>query len=72
MTSYPASVISVTLGQPAFLEYMGLANGQGIVTGNLLNVVGACSGVFQAGAAIGTIATAVVMDKVGIWSCEMQ
>lgn len=62
--SYPASVISVTLGQPAFLEYMGLANAQGKFTGNLLNVEGATSGVFQAGAAVGTIATAIILDRV--------
>lgn len=61
---YPASVISVTLGQPAFLEYMGLANAQGKVVGNLLNTEGATSGVFQAGAAVGTIVTAIVLDTV--------
>lgn len=43
---------------------MGLANAQGKVTGNLLNTEGATSGVFQAGAAVGTIATAVVLDRV--------
>jgi hypothetical protein len=43
---------------------MGLANSKGVVTGNLLNTEGATSGVFQAGAAVGTIATAVVMDHV--------
>lgn len=58
-------MISVTLGQPAFLEYMGLANAQGKVTGNLLNIEGATSGIFQAGAAINTILTAIWMDMVG-------
>jgi MFS family permease len=66
---YPASVISVTLGQPAFLTYMGLADAQGRVIGNLLNTEGATSGVFQAGAAVGTIFTAIVMDRFGRRNC---
>lgn len=56
----------MTLGQPSFLEYMGLLGADGKVVGNLLNTVGAMSGVFQAGAAINTILTAVVMDKVRV------
>lgn len=44
---------------------MGLANARGQVTGNLLNIEGATSGIFQAGAAINTIVTAICMDKVG-------
>ena len=64
--SYPASVISVTLGQPSFLAYMGLLDPTtGTVTGNLLNVAGATSGVFQAGAAVGVIVTAIVLDRLG-------
>ena len=66
---YPASVISVTLGQPAFLTYMGLADAQGRVVKNLLNTEGATSGVFQAGAAVGTILTAIVMDRFGRRNC---
>lgn len=46
---------------------MGLLNAEGKVTGDFLNIVGATSGVFQAGAAINTILTAVVLDKVSIW-----
>lgn len=45
---------------------MGLTNAQGKVTGNFLNIVGATSGVFQAGAAINTILTAIVLDMVSI------
>lgn len=45
---------------------MGLLNAEGKVTGNFLNIVGATSGVFQAGAAINTILTAVVLDQVSI------
>lgn len=64
--SYPASVISVTLGQPSFLAYMGLLDPTtSTVTGNLLNVAGATSGVFQAGAAIGVIVTAIELDRLG-------
>lgn len=62
--SYPASVISVTLGQPSFLAYMGLLNAEGKVAGNFLNIEGATSGVFQAGSAVNTILTAIVLDKV--------
>lgn len=62
---YPASVISVTLGQPAFLTYMCLAHAQGHVVKSLLNTEGATSGTFQAGAAAGTIFTAIVMDRFG-------
>lgn len=45
---------------------MGLSNAQGKVTGNFLNIEGATSGVFQAGAAISTILTAIVLDKVSV------
>lgn len=45
---------------------MGLSNAQGKVTGNFLNIGGATSGVFQAGAAINTLLTAGVLDRVSI------
>lgn len=63
--SYPASVISVTLGQPTFLQYMGLLNAEGKITGNLLNTAGAISGIFQAGASLNVILTAIVLDRWG-------
>jgi hypothetical protein len=44
---------------------MGLANAEGKVTGNLLNVAGATSGIFQAGAAINVVLTAIVLDRYG-------
>jgi len=44
---------------------MGLVNAEGKVTGNLLNVAGATSGIFQAGAAINVILTAIVLDRFG-------
>lgn len=74
-TSYPASVISVTLGQPSFLAYMGLLDAQGEVVGSFLNTVGATSGIFQGGAAVNTILTAIVLDRVCFpieWRCQAQ
>lgn len=45
---------------------MGLLDpATGRVTGNLLNIAGATSGVFQAGAAVGVIVTAIVLDRLG-------
>lgn len=43
---YPASIIGVTLAQPAFLEYMGLVDENGL-TSNANSLIGATSGVFQ-------------------------
>ena len=44
---YPSSIIGTTLGQPAFLVYMGLITPEGILTENANNLIGATSGVFQ-------------------------
>jgi hypothetical protein len=43
---YPASIIGTTLGQPAFLIYMGLVNAEGL-TKEAEQLIGAMSGVFQ-------------------------
>lgn len=45
---YPSSIIGTTLGQPAFLLYMGLVTPEGLLAGNANNLIGATSGVFQA------------------------
>jgi hypothetical protein len=44
---YPSSIIGTTLGQPAFLLYMGLITPEGAPTNNSNNLIGATSGVFQ-------------------------
>jgi len=44
---YPASIIGTTLGQPAFLLYMGLITPEGELGNNANNLIGATSGVFQ-------------------------
>ncbi len=44
---YPSSIIGTTLGQPAFLLYMGLIDDKGVETPNANNLIGATSGVFQ-------------------------
>ena len=45
---YSASIIGVTLAQPAFLLYMGLVDATtGALTPNANNLIGATSGVFQ-------------------------
>lgn len=44
---YPASIIGTTLGQPAFLLYMGIITPEGTVTKNADQLEGAMSGVFQ-------------------------
>ena len=44
---YPASVIGVTLGQPAFLLYMKLVDSQGEAAANAESLIGSMNGVFQ-------------------------
>jgi hypothetical protein len=44
---YPSSIISTTLGQPAFLLYHGLITPEGLPGNNSENLIGATSGVFQ-------------------------
>lgn len=77
---YPASIISTTLSQPAFLEYMKLVDTNGL-TANANQLIGATSGVFQvscpfphsnhctdfvkAGAIFGVLLVSWIMDKWG-------
>jgi MFS family permease len=62
---YPASIIGVTLAQPPFLAYMGLIDAAGEYTANSSSLIGACSGVFQAGATINVFIASWVCDKWG-------
>ena len=65
---YPAAIISVTLAQPSFLEYMGLLttiNGKPGLDGHANSLLGATNGLFQAGAFFGVLAGSYIMDKYG-------
>lgn len=65
---YPASIIGVTLGQPSFLVYMNLLDltqDPPVLAKGADQLVGAMSGVFQAGAAINVFIAAFVCDKWG-------
>ena len=65
---YPSSIIGVTLAQPAFLEYMGLltlVDGKPALGAHADSLIGATSGVFQAGAFFGVMIGSWVMDKYG-------
>ncbi|KIW16988.1 hypothetical protein PV08_04179 [Exophiala spinifera] len=65
---YPAAVISTTLAQPSFLIYMGLLDLEAQpprLTGDAEGLIGAMSGVFQAGAAINVFIASYVADKWG-------
>ena len=65
---YPASIIGVTLGQPSFLVYMkllDLSQDPPVLAEGADQLIGAMSGVFQAGAAINVFIAAFVCDKWG-------
>lgn len=62
---YPSSIIGVTLAQPAFLEYMHLIDAEGKIDSHSNSLIGATSGVFQAGAFFGILIGSYVMDKWG-------
>ena len=65
---YPASIIGATLGQPSFLIYMkllDLTQDPPVLAKGADQIIGAMSGVFQAGAAINVFAAAYVSDKWG-------
>lgn len=65
---YPASIIGVTLAQPSFLIYMKLldvtAEPPRLVP-DADSLIGAMSGVFQAGAFLGVIIGSFIMDRYG-------
>jgi MFS family permease len=63
--SYPASIIGTTLAQPSFLSYMNLLDGQGVWSSQATPLIGAMSGVFQAGGVFGIIGVTYVMEKWG-------
>lgn len=75
---YPASIIGTTLGEPSFLIYMGLLDVTKTppqLSSNANELIGATSGVFQAGAAINVILAGYVADrwgrKAGVLYCAL-
>ena len=65
---YPASIIGTTLGEPSFLTYMGLLDvsvNPPVEKGDANQLIGATSGVFQAGAAINVFLAGWVADRWG-------
>lgn len=66
--SFPASVIGTTLAQPSFLTYMNLLDEQGVWSSQATPLIGAMSGVFQAGGVFGIIGVSYIMEK---WGCKM-
>ncbi|OQV07560.1 hypothetical protein CLAIMM_11976 [Cladophialophora immunda] len=63
--SYPSSIIGTTLAQPGFLTYMHLLDAQGNVASNLDSLIGAMSGVFQAGGVFGIFIATWILEKYG-------
>ncbi|KAK5096994.1 hypothetical protein LTR70_002203 [Exophiala xenobiotica] len=63
---YPASIIGVTLAQPPFLVYMKLYDPVAAeLTPGADQLIGACSGIFQAGAFFNVFIAGWIMDKWG-------
>jgi len=65
---YPASIIGSTLGQPSFLVYMGLLDltvDPPVLQKGADQLIGAMSGVFQAGAFVNVFIVGWVADKWG-------
>lgn len=57
---YAGSIIATTLGQPSFLEYMGL-----LTSTNAADLIGAMNGLFYAGGFIGALGAGKAADKWG-------
>lgn len=63
---YPASIISTTLGSPAFLEYMQLVDPEtGVASQRENAIIGTTNGLFQAGAFVNTFITCYALEKLG-------
>ncbi|OQV07530.1 hypothetical protein CLAIMM_11953 [Cladophialophora immunda] len=62
---YFTGIIASTLTKPNFLLYMGLVDGDGNPTPSSTGLVGATTGVYQAGGLIGTLAAGLLMDAYG-------
>jgi MFS family permease len=63
---YPASIIGVTSAQPPYLVYMGLMDAStGEYTPNADSLIGATSGIFQAGAFFNVFLASYICDRWG-------
>ncbi|KIW80195.1 hypothetical protein Z517_06810 [Fonsecaea pedrosoi CBS 271.37] len=62
---YFAGIIGTTLTKASFLSYMGLIDADGNQTVNAPGLIGATTGVFQAGGVIGIIISGYLADKIG-------
>ncbi|KAJ5951526.1 uncharacterized protein N7479_009939 [Penicillium vulpinum] len=63
--AYPSAIIGSTMGQPSFLRYMEFIEEDGTMTDISVNLQGAMTGVFQAGAFFGILLVSWVMDRYG-------
>ncbi|KIW81686.1 hypothetical protein Z517_04712 [Fonsecaea pedrosoi CBS 271.37] len=63
--AYPSSILASTIGQPAFLDYMGLLDGTDSISPHGNTLIGAFTGIFQAGSVFGVIMAGYVMEKWG-------
>ncbi|OQU99467.1 hypothetical protein CLAIMM_05097 [Cladophialophora immunda] len=57
---YAGSIIATTLGQPSFLEYMGL-----LTAPNAADLIGAMNGLFYAGGFVGAMCIGKISDRYG-------
>ncbi|CAG9950264.1 unnamed protein product [Clonostachys rosea f. rosea IK726] len=62
---YPSSIIGPVLGEPSFLQAMGLVDSSGIPSAKQNQLIGAINGVFQAGGFIGILMTSWILDRYG-------
>ncbi|OAP62037.1 hypothetical protein AYL99_04240 [Fonsecaea erecta] len=62
---YFAGIIGTTLTKASFLSYMGLIDADGNQTKNAPGLIGAMTGVFQAGGIFGIIIAGHLADKIG-------
>ncbi|KIW69224.1 hypothetical protein PV04_05112 [Phialophora macrospora] len=65
VNGYLSGVIGTTLADPGFLVYMGLVDRDGEPTDNSEALIGASTGVFQAGGFIGVLVGSWLLDRFG-------
>ncbi|OAP56471.1 hypothetical protein AYL99_09650 [Fonsecaea erecta] len=65
VNGYLSGVIGDTLADPGFLVYMGLVDKNGDPTGNSEALIGATTGIFQAGGFVGVLIGSWLLDRFG-------